>query len=313
MEIILDSRQCCNLTNLNMLAFVREDGTYDREAMLDAQALSARAGYRVTCMELELPEWDMKQRRDRLLGVSLSGIWDFINATKISEQELRKLLVELKERAVYEANEYAEKLGANKPLLVSTIKPSGSSSQLYGESAGAHANHSPYFIRRVRVSASDPLLKVVEELGYKTVPEVGQTEENCTTKVVEFYVKAPEGKTKYQIGAIEQLELYKTLMETYVQHNCSITVHVRPDEWEAVEEWVWNNWDNNFVAVSFIPLDDSFYQLLPYEAITKEKFEELSKNVKPFNPDLIKKYEKQEVDIEELSDDECSSGVCSVR
>ena len=35
-----------------------------------------------------------------------------------------------------------------------------------------------------------------EDLGYKIVPEVGQTEENCTTKVVEFYVKAPKGKTK---------------------------------------------------------------------------------------------------------------------
>lgn len=309
----MDSRQCCNLTNLNMLAFVNEDGTYNLEDMLEAQALSTKAGYRVTCMELELPEWNMKQKRDRLLGVSISGWWDFINATKINKAQQEELLRKLRDTAIKTADEYAEKLGLSKSLLVTTIKPSGSSSQLFGESAGAHASHSPYFIRRVRISTSDPLLKVVEELGYHTEPEVGQTIDNCTTKVVEFYVKAPEGRTKYDICAIEQLEMYKTIMKNYVQHNCSITVHVKPEEWTLCEEWVYNNWDDNFVAVSFIPLDDSFYQLLPYEAISKEKYEELSKNVKPFNPDLIRKYEKKEVELEDIIDDSCSSGVCAVR
>lgn len=60
----------------------------------------------------------------------------------------------------------------------------------------------------------------------------------------------------------EQLENYKLFMESYVDHNCSITVHVRDEEWEAVEQWVWDNWDE-VVAISFLPLDDSFTCFLP--------------------------------------------------
>ena len=44
-------------------------------------------------------------------------------------------------------------------------------------------------------------------------PEVGQTIDNHDTKVFEFPVKAPNGRTKYDVSAIEQLELYKLIME----------------------------------------------------------------------------------------------------
>ena len=104
------------------------------------------------------------------------------------------------------------------------------------------------------------------ELEYPIFPEVGQDEKTCTTKVIEFPVKSPNGKTKYDVSALEQLENYKLFMENYVDHNCSITVHVRDKEWDQVEEWVWNNWDD-VVALSFLSLDDNFYDLLPYEQI----------------------------------------------
>ena len=69
-------------------------------------------------------------------------------------------------------------------------------------------------------------------------PEVGQDEATASTKVVEFPIKAPEGQTKYDIGAIQQLENYKLFMDNYVDHNCSITVHVRDDEWEEVSDHI---------------------------------------------------------------------------
>lgn len=161
-------------------------------------------------------------------------------------------------------------------------------SQLPEVSSGVHYSHSPYYIRRVRINSSDPLVKVCEELGYPIYPEVGQDMETCTTKVIEFPCKAPKGRTKYDVSAIEQLEAYKMFMENYVEHNCSITVHVRDHEWEEVEQWVWDNWDT-IVAVTFLPLDDSFYQLMPYEAITEEEYNRRIKEMKPFMPSLLKK------------------------
>jgi ribonucleoside-diphosphate reductase alpha chain/ribonucleoside-triphosphate reductase len=113
------------------------------------------------------------------------------------------------------------------------------------------------------------------------------------------------------VSALEQLEIYKLFMENYVDHNCSITIHVRNHEWELVEEWVWNNWDD-VMALSFLSLEDNFYELLPYEAIDKEEFDRRVEEMQPFRPSLISKYEKQET-VFDIGSDGCESGACPVR
>ncbi len=310
-EILLDNKGLCNLTTINVYAFISEDGSLDEKRLLRAQRLSARAGYRMTCVELELPKWDAVQQRDKLIGCSLTGWQDMVNAAKLTKSDEAVLLTKLRSVANKEAEMYALEIGKNVPELVTTVKPEGTLSQLPTVSSGVHYSHSPYYIRRVRISADDPLVKVCEELDYPVFAEVGQEWETCSTKVVEFPVKAPEGRTKYDVSAIEQLENYKLFMENYVDHNCSITVHVRNHEWEAVEEWVWENWDE-VMAVSFLSLDDSFYELLPYEAIDEAEYHKRKEAMKSFRPSLISKYEKEEI-VFDIGSDGCESGACPVR
>ena len=309
-EILLDSHGLCNLTTVNVMAFV-QNGSLDEEGLLRAQRLSARAGYRMTCRELELHRWNTVQQRDRLLGCSLTGWQDMVNATRMDREGQAALLDKLRETAHAAAREMAEKLGQNPPLLVTTVKPEGTLSLLPTVSSGVHYSHAPYYIRRVRISSSDPLCRVCEELGYPVFPEVGQDPDTCKTKVVEFPVQAPAGRVKGDVSAVEQLENYKLFMTHYVDHNCSITVHVRDNEWDAVEEWVWNNWDD-IVALSFLSYDDSFYELLPYETITKEEYERRKAAMKPFNPALIAKYEHEETELD-IGASDCANGVCPVR
>lgn len=310
-EILLDTKGLCNLTTVNVYAFVKENNTLDYEGLYEAQRLSTRAGYRMTCTELEIPEWDIVQERDKLLGCSLTGWQDMVNATGMSKDEQVKLLRELRKISHKAGEEYANELGQNKPLLITTIKPEGTLSLLPTVSSGVHYSHSPYFIRRIRISSDDPLVKVCEELEYNVLPEVGQDKDTCTTKVIEFPVKVPQGKTKYDVTAIEQLENYKMFMENYVDHNCSITVHVRADEWVNVEQWVWDNWDD-IVALSFLSLDDNFYELLPFEAIDEKEYSYRKEKMKPFIPSLISKYEKHETE-HDIGSESCESGICPVR
>ncbi len=310
-EILLDSRGLCNLTTVNVLAFVKEDGTLDMDSLLEAQRLSVRAGYRMTCVELELHSWDKIQQRDKLIGCSLTGWQDMVNATGITKEEEANILSMLRKTAREEVDLYAKEVGENAPLLVTTVKPEGTLSQLPTVSSGVHYSHSSYYIRRIRISSSDPLVKVCEELGYPVYPEVGQDKDTCATKVVEFPIEAPAGKTKYDVSAIEQLENYKLFMENYVDHNCSITVHVREHEWDDVEEWIWQNWDD-VVALSFLALEDNFYQLLPYEAIDEEEYNRRKGEMKPFIPSLISKYEEQETNLD-ISGKGCDNGACPVR
>ncbi len=310
-EILLDSKGLCNLTTVNVFAFVNEDGSLDLEGLLEAQRLSVRAAYRMTCVELEIPDWDAVQQRDKLTGCSLTGWQDMVNACGLIFEEQAEVLRRLRKSAKDEAAKYAVQIGEGEPILVTTVKPEGTLSQLPTVSSGVHHSHSPYYIRRVRINAHDPLVKVCEELEYPIFPEVGQDLATCTTKVIEFPIKAPEGITKYDVSAIEQLETYKLFMEHYVDHNCSITVHVRDHEWEEVEQWVWDNWDD-VVALSFLSLDDSFYELLPYEAIDENEYESRVKNLKPFIPSLLNKYESQETDLD-VGDEGCDGGVCPIR
>ncbi len=310
-EIILRDRATCNLTEINMMGFVNPDGTYNKEEMLKAQTLSAKIGYRMATIELELHEWNLVNTEDRLTGCSLTGVMDFVNATGISNEELGLLLEHLRQVAHNSANEIADRLRLNRPKLYTCIKPSGTISQLPTVSSGVHFSHSPYYIRRVRVNAKDPLAIAMVDLGFKWNPEVGQTIENHTTKVFEFPVKAPEGKTKYDVSAIEQLELYKLTMEYYTDHNSSNTIHVRPGEWDKIEEWIYNNWDD-IVGVTFLSLDDSFYQLMPYEAITKEQYEKMIAETPKFNPNILKQYENFEEEFDIL-DADCDSGICPIK
>ncbi|HYE67546.1 MAG TPA: ribonucleoside-triphosphate reductase, adenosylcobalamin-dependent [Anaerovoracaceae bacterium] len=309
-EILLDSKGLCNLTTLNVMGFV-QDGILDHDGLMEAQRLSARAGYRMTCTELEIPEWNAVQQRDKLLGCSLTGWQDMVNALNLDKEGQEKLLRELKEAARRAAADYAKELGQQEPLLITTIKPEGTLSLLPVVSSGVHFSHAPYYIRRVRISSDDPLTKVCEELGYPVYPEVGQDPETCVTKVVEFPVKAPGEKFKADYSAIEQLEIYKMFMTHYVEHNCSITIHVRDNEWDAVEQWVWDNWEDT-VALSFLSFEDNFYELLPFEEITEEEYQRRVKEMNPFVPSLISKYEKEETEYD-IGDEGCESGVCPIR
>lgn len=309
-EILLDSHGLCNLTTVNVMAFVK-DGVLDEEGLMEAQRLSARAGLRMTCRELEMHRWNAVQQRDRLLGCSLTGWQDMVNAVGLDREAQAQLLDRLRAAAHGAADRMADSMGLNKPILVTTIKPEGTLSLLPTVSSGVHYSHAPYYVRRIRISASDPLCRVCEDLGYPVFPEVGQDAANCRTKVIEFPVKAPEGRVKADASAIEQLENYRMFMEHYVDHNCSITVHVRENEWDEVEEWVWNHWDD-VVALSFLSYDENFYELLPYEAISREEYEARRARMRPFNPSLISKYEHEETELD-IGSADCVNGVCPVR
>ena len=318
-EIILPNKGLCNLTTLNVLSFVDKDGLLDIEALLKAQKLSARAGLRVTLNKLEIDRWNKTQEKYRLLGCSLTGWQDMVNAMGIRDgansQGLtqEKILQLLKEAAQTEADRYADELEVNRPYNVTTVKPEGTLSLLPTVSSGVHYSHAPYYIRRIRIMTKDPLCKLAKKLGYPMFPEVGHSVDNPTLMVVEFPVKAPEGLTKGDVSALKQLETYLMFQKNYTQHNTSITVHVKDDEWEEVKKWVYENWDNGICGLSFLSYSDSYYDLLPYESITKEEYEKRLAKCKPFTINALKELENepQENTLEE--DSECSSGACPVR
>ena len=325
-EIILDSKQTCNLTTVNVMAFVEEsNGEHHLNIpnLLNAQALSVRAGMRMTLLNLELNDWEKQHKRDRLLGTSLTGWKDAIDKVEMDIEQQNGLLQMLKEVSFDESLRYSNSLRIPIPLLVTTVKPEGTLSQVAGGvSSGLHVSYAPHYIRRIRINATDPLAEVVKGYNWKVHAEVGTilkgspifSKEELATKeaisaastiVIDFPVKSPAKVTRENQTLEEQLDTYFQFQEYYTQHNSSNTITVKDGEWGKVQEIILDGWDS-FVGVSFLPYSGGTFTLMPYEEITEEEYDEMIKDFDEFNIKDLYKVEKQ-VTLSEL-DEDCNDG-----
>src|SRR3989338_88507 len=301
-EIVLQSKQFCNLTEV----VAREEDT--KETLMKKAKIATILGtYQSTLTYFPYlsKEWQENCEQERLLGVSITGQWD--SPAVRDEAFLRKL----KEYIVKTNKEYAAKFGVNQSTCTTCVKPSGTVSQLVDCSSGMHARHSQYYVRRVRISATDSLFKMLKDQGIPFYPEVGETMESAATFVLEFPVKAPEGKIfRDNLTAMDQLKHWKMVKEAYTEHNPSVTVSVGDDEWVAVANWLYENWDI-VGGLSFLPRSNHVYRLAPYEAIKKEEYEERAKKLEHVDFSKIYTYEiEDETEIKrELA---CVAGVCEI-
>ena len=284
-EIMLRDMEFCNLSEV----VVREDD--DLDTLLDKVETATWLGVlqsTFTDFPYLRKEWKKNCGVERLLGVSLTGQMD---RPSLMNSEVLKAL---KSRVIRISRKASTALGVNMPVATTCVKPSGTVSQLVDSASGCHPRYSQYYIRRYRISATDPLFTMLKDQGVPCHPENGQDEETATTWVLEFPVKAPEGcLTRKDVTAMDQLSHYKNLQLNWCEHNASMTVYVREDEWFEVGNWVYKNWDI-INGVSFLPYDGGHYELAPYEEIDHYTYESLIKKFPNINYSKLSQYELED-------------------
>jgi ribonucleoside-diphosphate reductase alpha chain len=301
-EIILRSRQFCNLSEV----VARSEDT--EETLLKKVRVATILGtYQSTLTKFGYlgKEWRENCDEERLLGVSVTGQWD----SKLSRDP--EMLTKLRLESIRVNKIYAKRFGISESTCITAVKPSGTVSQTVDCASGMHPRHAPYYIRRIRISATDSLFKMMKDQGVPYYPEVGQNHDDANTFVLEFPMKAPEGAIcKDDISALDQLEHWKIVKINYTEHNPSVTISVGENEWIQVAHWLYQNWDI-VGGLSFLPRSNHVYQLAPYEAIDEKTYKDLISKMPDFDFSKIITYEMKD-ETEAKRELACVSGVCDI-
>ena len=270
-EINLRSAQFCNLTEVVIYA----DDSLDQ--IRNKVRLATILGtYQSTLTDFKYLRsiWRKNTEEERLLGVSMTGIYGhgFMNGSikKMDGLTLPEFLTELRELSVDVNVQWAKAFNINPSAAITTLKPSGTVSQLVGVSSGIHPWHSEHYIRTVRGDNKDPLTRLMIDEGVPHEPDLTKPDD---TTVFNFPVKAPEGAvSRGSVSAIQHLELYRIYRTYWTEHDVSVTINVREEEWPEVGAWVYNNFDD-VGGVSFLPASDHTYQQAPYQEVTEQEYE----------------------------------------
>ncbi len=301
-EILLQPKQFCNLSEI----VARAEDT--EETLMKKMRVATILGtYQSTLTNFPYLSKDWKQHceAERLLGVSITGQWDC--PVVRNEYVLRKL----RDYSLEVNREYAARLGINPSTAVTCVKPSGTVSQTVDAASGLHPRHAQFYIRRVRISATDALFQMLKDQKVPYFPEVGQSVSAANTYVIEFPVKAPDGAVKKDdLTAIEQLGYWKKVKGNYTEHNPSVTISVGENEWIGVANWLYENWEM-LGGLSFLPREDHAYLLAPYEEISQERYGQMMAKMPAIDFSQILLYEHEDsTDVKkELA---CVGGVCEI-
>ena len=232
-------------------------------------------GKTVTLVNTHWPETNAIMLKNRRIGLSQSGVVQAFN------KHGRRQMFEWCDKAYGHVRqldeEYSDWLCIPRSVRVTSIKPSGTVSLLNGSTPGIHFPEDEYYIRRVRFSKYSELVKILMEHGYN----VEDDRYSPNTACVDFPVHEKHfTKGKKDISMWEQLEIAAQYQHYWADNSVSITVTFKPEEASQIKDAL-EMYESRLKAVSFLRYKETGYEQAPYESITKEKYEELIKNITP--------------------------------
>lgn len=313
-EIFLPRKGFCNVMTLCLPRFKGDFAGLER-----ATYTMGRANYRQTCVDLEdsilQPAWHQTNQSLRLCGLSATGI---VQADWLTDYQIRRL----RNAAVSGAYSMADDLGLPRPKAVTTLKPEGTISKTLGGTdvgeiaEGIHRPLGRYLFNWVNFSNHDPIVAALEAAGYRTLPNPSDTNNvlvcfPVTYSGIKFDVV--DGKEVNLEPAVAQLNRYLRWNNLWADHNVSCTISYSPEEIPEVVDWLYANWDNGFISVSFLRRNDPTktakdlgHPYLPQEVVTPGVYNAYVSTLRDVNWSGLQ-------GIFDITEDACPTGMCPTR
>lgn len=332
-EVPLNPYEPCNLFEINLPALEaatrgRKPGLPGFSSLMEEVAyLSARWTYRTTLAKFQNKHIQEVVATNHRTGVGLTGITDWLtryyhgcwNAKAI--HRLDRLYQQIRQYNVA----FAKSLGLPPSIKVTTVKPSGTLSTLFGVSPGIHYHWAPYMIRRIRIAANSPLVPYLLQAGYPVEYQIlsqvdGETTYDYNTMVFSFPIKAltadhPDFQSEQEVSLAAQAENQQVLQTVWSDNAVSITLKFNPevDTAEEIAELLYEN-RGTFKSTSLLPAVSGTYPQMPFEAITAEEYNRLVEQIKTPLSKLLKDVVIKATGTEDVDGSmECDGGACPIR
>lgn len=232
--------------------------------------------------------------------------------------------------------DYCEKHGIRLPNRITTVQPAGTKSLLTGASSGWHPPKAQRFIRRITLGANDPLVPALIEHGYSVIPAQSARDESgnllddiSDPRVHEVLVEIPTEVSWANIPGCDQFDLarlpveaqyglYMQVQNYYTDHNTSATIELREEEVPTLAKLIHDDIENDggYISAALLARFDvsgGTFPRLPFEPISKEKYDELKAIQDIFGSDenflaTLNKYDSSEWSIESVAG--CTNAAC---
>lgn len=268
--------QGCNLTEING-AKSKTPAIFFKQCRVASLMGTLQAGY--TKFPYLGRHTERIFEREALIGVSATG-WMNNPGVLLNPEILRE-----GSRIVLEANaEMAELIGVNLAARATCSKPSGNASVLLQSSSGVAPEHSQMYLRHMQLPKNSEVSQAIKEINPYMVEESVWSAMKTDYAVAFPVVVEGRPKFKNDFNAIQFLDQVKMIQENWVipgtredlciikglHHNVSNTVVVRHDEWDEVENYLFEN-RYLFTGVSFMPASgDRAFNQAPFTEVKDE-------------------------------------------
>lgn len=239
--------------------------------------------------------------RNRRIGTSMSGVAQFLSYR--GEKNLIKWSKAGYSTILHYDRVYSEWLCVRESIKRTSVKPSGTVSLLAGATPGCHYPTHRHYIRRIRFAEHHPDVARFIEAGYHVEP----AKHEPGTMIVEFPVAGDDRvPTETEVPLEDKVDVAVLLQEYWADNQVSCTATFNPQtEGSKIAEVIKDN-ETMLKSISFLPITEAgAYDQMPYEAITKERYEALVAN--------LKKIEWTESAIHDMNDSFCDGLACEIQ
>lgn len=294
----LESGEMCTLVDIH-LSKINDEAELKR--VLKYAYLYAKT---VTLLPTGIPRTNAIMQRNRRIGISMSGIANFSDNN--GRAVLRKWMDGGYGIVKDYDHTYSEWLCVRESIKVTTVKPTGTTSLLVGESPGVHwSPGGTYFERAMRIDNESPIVPLFAASGYRIEPA---SESPDTTVVVYFPIQSDAKRSEKDVSIFEKASLAVEAQRWWSDNGVSVTVSFDAENEADKIETILSMYDGQLKAISFLPMGNKVYPQQPYTNISSSDYVAAENSLSKVDMGVL--YDELVVDAE--GERGCTNDVCEI-